>query len=162
MHHRHENPLSLVFLCLRPLWCIPFFPELGCIPFSLFFQEMVHTIVLFGLLCDLRVGRQTGKGGLWNLCLGSGTQNSKVTTVRLGFVEWFEQFRFSVQTFPQLKIKQKGGFIKGQAWRMYPRSGFWYKGTRPKHLVGNHLCANPQKYCRNPTRFQHVRFRFWF
>ena len=29
----------------------------------------------------------------------------------------------------KLDRKQKGGFVKGWFWRMYPRSGFWYRGT---------------------------------
>ena len=29
----------------------------------------------------------------------------------------------------RVERKQKGGFLKGCLWRMYPRSGFWYRGT---------------------------------
>ena len=57
---------TLLFFCfqgLRPLWCIPFFPDLWCIPLPCFARKMVYTIALL-LLCDLRVGRQTEKGGV--------------------------------------------------------------------------------------------------
>ena len=47
----------------KALWCIPFFPDLRCIPFALVFPGEWYTPWLF-LLCDLGVGRQTEKRGV--------------------------------------------------------------------------------------------------
>ena len=44
-------------------WCIPFFPDLWCIPFSLVFPGKWYTPWLF-LLGDVGVGRQTEKRGV--------------------------------------------------------------------------------------------------
>ena len=36
---------------------------------------------------------------------------------------------------PPIERKQKAGFVKGRFWRMYPRSGFWYRGTSACTLI---------------------------
>ena len=48
-------------------WCIPFFLDLLCISFSLVFPKKRYTpwlLLLAEQLCDLRVGRQTERGGV--------------------------------------------------------------------------------------------------
>ena len=62
-----ETLLLFHFSGLRPLWCLPFFPDLWCIQYTLFPcfpRKMAYTIAVVFLLCDLRVGRQTEKRGV--------------------------------------------------------------------------------------------------
>ena len=42
---------------------------------------------------------------------------------------------FQLKMPPKIERKQKGGLVKGRFWRMYPRSGFWFRGTSACTLV---------------------------
>ena len=48
-----------------------------------------------------------------------------------------------------IERKQKGGFVKGWFWRMYPRSGFWYRGTSACTFVPVLVPGNIRMYPRS-------------
>ena len=63
-HHHRGNPLFFLFRGLRPLWGIPFFPDLWRLPFSLAFPGKWYTPLNLFFLCDLGVWRQAERGGV--------------------------------------------------------------------------------------------------
>ena len=58
---------------------------------------------------------------------------------------------FSWRGHAWIERKQKGWFRKKWFWRMYPRSGFWYRGTSAqKFLSGTKKAHKHKEFGQNP------------
>ena len=58
---------------------------------------------------------------------------SAAMVVVVGFTRMFHEEMTA--EIDWIQRKQKGGFVKGRFWRMYPRPSFWYRGTSECTLV---------------------------